>query len=120
MSYSFLCRSFFKKDNIIKIRITHLGKQTNGTRANKGNFVCLETDASNNNTSSTAPLISYTEFYNSTLDHIDLMKEYLTWQSPDQPGQFSYCQYPFILSIAAKRFILTKVIISTVMVNASA
>ncbi|KAI9562370.1 hypothetical protein GHT06_013335 [Daphnia sinensis] len=65
-------------------------------------------NASNNNTSSTAPLISYTEFYNSTLDHIDLMKEYLTWQSPDQPGQFSYCQYPFILSIAAKRFILTK------------
>lgn len=55
------------------------------------------------------PLVSYTEFYNSTLDHIDLMKEYLTWQSPDRPGQFSYCQYPFILSIAAKRFILTKV-----------
>ncbi|XP_046441617.1 probable E3 ubiquitin-protein ligase HECTD2 isoform X4 [Daphnia pulex] len=65
-------------------------------------------NASNNNTSGSGPLVSYTEFYNSTLDHIDLMKEYLTWQSPDRPGQFSYCQYPFILSIAAKRFILTK------------
>ena len=29
------------------------------------------------------PIVSYIEFYNSTLDHIDLMKEYLTWQSPD-------------------------------------
>ena len=27
---------------------------------------------------------------------------------PDRPGQFSYCQYPFILSIVAKRNILTK------------
>ena len=66
-----------------------------------------EADASNN--LNNAPLVSYTEFYNSTLDHIDLMKEYLTWQSPDRPGQFSYCQYPFIMSIAAKRFVLTKV-----------
>lgn len=65
------------------------------------------TDASNN--SAVTPLVSYTEFYNSTLDHIDLMKEYLTWQSPERPGQFSYCQYPFVLSIAAKRFVLTKV-----------
>ena len=30
-------------------------------------------------------------------------------QNPDKPGQFSYCQYPFILSIVAKRHILTKV-----------
>jgi hypothetical protein len=28
--------------------------------------------------------------------------------NPDKPGQFSYCQYPFILSIVAKRNILTK------------
>ncbi|XP_036023401.1 probable E3 ubiquitin-protein ligase HECTD2 isoform X3 [Onychomys torridus] len=27
------------------------------------------------------PLIPYTDFYNSTLDHIDLMEEYHTWQS---------------------------------------
>lgn len=59
--------------------------------------------------SSSPPLVLYTEFYNSTLDHIDLMKEYLTWQQPERPGQFSFCQYPFILSIAAKRYILTKV-----------
>ena len=29
-------------------------------------------------------------------------------QKLDAPGQFSYCQYPFILSIVAKRHILTK------------
>ena len=58
---------------------------------------------------------------------MDLMAEYFTWQNPDRPGQFSYCQvsiiklyqkcvlientllqYPFILSIVAKRHILTK------------
>lgn len=67
----------------------------------------FQKDASNNMAAS--PMVAYTEFYNSTLDHIDLMKEYLTWQSPERPGQFSFCQYPFILSIAAKRYILTKV-----------
>ena len=70
---------------------------------------CSCADASNNTVNSSPPLVLYTEFYNSTLDHIDLMKEYLTWQQPERPGQFSFCQYPFILSIAAKRFILTKV-----------
>ena len=33
------------------------------------------------------------------------------FQNPDKPGQFSYCQYPFILSIVAKRHILTKVMV---------
>ena len=40
---------------------------------------------------------------------LTLFQEYYTWQNPDKPGQFSYCQYPFILSIVAKRHILTKV-----------
>ena len=65
-------------------------------------------DAANN--SSTPPLLDYTEFYNSALDHMDLMQDYFNWQSPQRTGQFSYCQYPFILSIVAKRIILTKVI----------
>ncbi|XP_035713374.1 probable E3 ubiquitin-protein ligase HECTD2 isoform X1 [Folsomia candida] len=53
-------------------------------------------------------LLHYSEFYNSALDHVDLMQEYWRWQSPERPGQFSYCQYPFMLSIVAKRIILTK------------
>ena len=73
-----------------------------------------------------ANIVDYTDFYNVSLDHMDLMAEYYTWQNPERPGQFSYCQvcltkcyceqnlsiylfqYPFILSIVAKRHILTK------------
>jgi hypothetical protein len=69
--------------------------------------IYFSSDAANN--SSTPPLLDYTEFYNSALDHMDLMQDYFNWQSPQHPGQFSYCQYPFILSIVAKRIILTKV-----------
>ncbi|RZF44954.1 hypothetical protein LSTR_LSTR001915 [Laodelphax striatellus] len=67
-----------------------------------GRFV----DAANN--TSSPPLLDYTEFYNSALDHMDLMQDYFNWQNPQRPGQFAYCQYPFILSIVAKRIILTK------------
>ena len=28
------------------------------------------------------PLVAHFEFYNSTLDHIDLMAEFYAWQSP--------------------------------------
>eukprot|EP00095_Tigriopus_kingsejongensis_P012673 maker-scaffold22_size673200-snap-gene-2.20 protein:Tk12673 transcript:maker-scaffold22_size673200-snap-gene-2.20-mRNA-1 annotation:"e3 ubiquitin-protein ligase hectd2" len=52
--------------------------------------------------------VDYTEFYNMSLDHMDLMQEYYTWQNPERANQFSYCQYPFILSIVAKQHILTK------------
>ncbi|XP_072158067.1 probable E3 ubiquitin-protein ligase HECTD2, partial [Bemisia tabaci] len=54
------------------------------------------------------PMLDYTEFYNSALDHIDLMQDYYNWQSTHNNKQFAYCQYPFILSIVAKRVILTK------------
>ncbi|XP_054709612.1 probable E3 ubiquitin-protein ligase HECTD2 [Uloborus diversus] len=53
-------------------------------------------------------LISYTEFYNSALDHINLMAEYYRWQNPNKHHKFSYCQYPFILSIVAKKMILQR------------
>ena len=65
------------------------------------------TDASN--VAARPPLVHYTEFYNHTLDHMELMVEYRRWQNPDRFDTFSYCQYPFVLSIVAKRFILTKV-----------
>ena len=65
------------------------------------------TDAANN--AASPALIPYTEFYNHALDHVDLMQEYANWQTPDRPDRFSYCQYPFTLSIVAKRSILTKV-----------
>ncbi|KAH0521434.1 putative E3 ubiquitin-protein ligase HECTD2 [Microtus ochrogaster] len=55
------------------------------------------------------PLIPYTDFYNSTLDHIDLMEEYHTWQSfGNSHSRFSFCQYPFVISITAKKIIIQR------------
>lgn len=53
-------------------------------------------------------IVQYSEFYNPTLDHLDLMAEYYTWQNPSSCAGFSFCQYPFILSINAKRNILQR------------
>ncbi|XP_026526564.1 probable E3 ubiquitin-protein ligase HECTD2 [Notechis scutatus] len=53
-------------------------------------------------------LIPYTDFYNSTLDHIDLMEDYHNWQCYGNSHRFSFCQYPFIISIAAKKVIIQK------------
>ncbi|NXW29518.1 HECD2 ligase, partial [Phaetusa simplex] len=53
-------------------------------------------------------IISYTDFYNSTLDHIDLMEEYHNWQCYGNSHRFSFCQYPFIISIAAKKVIIQR------------
>ncbi|XP_032229698.2 probable E3 ubiquitin-protein ligase HECTD2 isoform X2 [Nematostella vectensis] len=56
-----------------------------------------------------APLVLHTYFYNHSLDHIDLMAEYYSWQNPGaNSGKFSFCQYPFILSLGAKRYIMQK------------
>ncbi|XP_042312596.1 probable E3 ubiquitin-protein ligase HECTD2 isoform X4 [Sceloporus undulatus] len=54
------------------------------------------------------PVIPYTDFYNSTLDHIDLMEEYHNWQCYGNSHRFSFCQYPFIISIAAKKIIIQR------------
>lgn len=53
-------------------------------------------------------LVSFVDFYNVTLDNLDLMQEYAAWQDPTSAGGFSFCQYPFILSISAKRSILQR------------
>ncbi|XP_052227166.1 probable E3 ubiquitin-protein ligase HECTD2 isoform X2 [Dreissena polymorpha] len=53
-------------------------------------------------------LVSHIEFYNNALDNLDLMNEYTAWQDPNSQGGFSFCQYPFILSITAKRTILQR------------
>ncbi|KAF4519049.1 hypothetical protein B566_EDAN001635 [Ephemera danica] len=51
-------------------------------------------------------LLHFSELYNMALDHVDLLREYYVWQS--SPQRFSFCQFPFMLSLAAKRYILTK------------
>ncbi|KAL5021403.1 hypothetical protein ScPMuIL_000558 [Solemya velum] len=57
---------------------------------------------------SSPAIVMYTDFYNSTLDRLDLMAEYYAWQNPSSHAGFSFCQYPFIMSISAKRTILQR------------
>lgn len=62
----------------------------------------------------TAPLISQNKrssmilplnyFYNTLLDFSDLVSDFEAWES--RTARFSFCQYPFFLSIAAKSRIL--------------
>nr|XP_034994050.1 probable E3 ubiquitin-protein ligase HECTD2 isoform X1 [Zootoca vivipara] len=60
------------------------------------------------NTLANPSIVPYMDFYNSTLDHIDLMEEYHNWQCYGNSQRFSFCQYPFIISIAAKKVIIQK------------
>ena len=56
---------------------------------------------------SSSLFISYQEFYIKQLNTLDLYKDYLKWQKiGNTEFGFSFCQYPFILSIEAKRKML--------------
>ncbi|KAL7795231.1 hypothetical protein V8C37DRAFT_47878 [Trichoderma ceciliae] len=44
------------------------------------------------------------DFYNSMVDYADLVDEFESWES--KKSKFSFCQYPFLLSIWAKTHIL--------------
>ncbi|KAF6035865.1 HECTD2 [Bugula neritina] len=54
------------------------------------------------------PKILHTDFYNEILDNVDLLQEYKNWQNPEYQGGFSFCQYPFLITISGKRTILQK------------
>lgn len=55
------------------------------------------------------PKVHYTEFYNHTLDYLDLIAEFVGWQTNSPASfRFSFCHYPFVLSILAKRSIIQK------------
>ncbi|XP_019715893.1 probable E3 ubiquitin-protein ligase HECTD2 [Hippocampus comes] len=60
------------------------------------------------NSVSSPPIMPFTDFYNITLEHIDFMEEYRTWQSYGNSSRFSFCQFPFILSTAVKKAIIQK------------
>lgn len=58
-------------------------------------------------TTSSSLFISYQEFYIKQLNALDLYKDYLKWQKLGNTDfGFSFCQYPFVLSIEAKRKML--------------
>ena len=45
-------------------------------------------------------IVETSTFYNSLLDHADLITDFETWET--RTGKFSFCQYPMFLSIWAK------------------
>jgi E3 ubiquitin-protein ligase HECTD2 len=45
-----------------------------------------------------------TDFYNSMVDYADLVADFESWES--KKGKFSFCQYPFLMSIWAKTQVL--------------
>lgn len=49
-------------------------------------------------------LLPVSDFYNSLLDYQDVIADFKTWES--KKGKFSFCQYPFFLSMGAKMKIL--------------
>ncbi|XP_034754357.1 probable E3 ubiquitin-protein ligase HECTD2 [Etheostoma cragini] len=66
----------------------------------------LSSDAANS--VSSTPIMPFTDFYNITLEHIDFMEEYRTWQNYGNSTRFSFCQFPFILSTVVKKAIIQK------------
>ncbi|KAF4776165.1 HECT-domain-containing protein [Colletotrichum scovillei] len=49
-------------------------------------------------------IIPTSDFYNTMIDYTDLVAEFEAWES--KRGKFSFCQYPFLLSMWAKSQIL--------------
>ncbi|KAF5894153.1 putative E3 ubiquitin-protein ligase HECTD2, partial [Clarias magur] len=60
------------------------------------------------NSISPSPIIPFSDFYNLTLDHIDFMEDYQTWQAHGNSNRFTFCQYPFILSTVVKKAIIQR------------
>ncbi|XP_028324312.1 probable E3 ubiquitin-protein ligase HECTD2 isoform X2 [Gouania willdenowi] len=60
------------------------------------------------NSVSSPPIMPFTDFYNITLEHMDFMEEYRTWQNYGNSSRFSFCQFPFILSAVVKKAIIQK------------
>ncbi|KAJ2958616.1 hypothetical protein NQZ79_g5793 [Umbelopsis isabellina] len=53
---------------------------------------------------STSPKIPLSAFYNTMVDYVNLMADFESWQS--RSGKFSFCQYPFMISMGAKMEIM--------------
>ncbi|XP_035982130.1 probable E3 ubiquitin-protein ligase HECTD2 isoform X3 [Fundulus heteroclitus] len=60
------------------------------------------------NSISSPPIMPFTDFYNITLEHVDFMEDYRTWQNHGNSNRFSFCQFPFILSTVVKKAIIQK------------
>ncbi|KAJ3408711.1 putative E3 ubiquitin-protein ligase, partial [Chytridiales sp. JEL 0842] len=45
------------------------------------------------------------DFYNTVVDYVDLIEDYRKWQE-ERSGSFSFCQYPFLVSLGGKMQIM--------------
>ncbi|KAI8811808.1 hypothetical protein BJ742DRAFT_795586 [Cladochytrium replicatum] len=45
------------------------------------------------------------DFYNTVVDYYDLITDYMRWQE-EMSGSFSFCQYPFLISLGGKMQIM--------------
>ncbi|TPX39895.1 hypothetical protein SeLEV6574_g06933 [Synchytrium endobioticum] len=52
-----------------------------------------------------APKLVISDFYNTVVDYVDLIRDYLKWQE-EKSGAFSFCQYPFLVSLGGKMTIV--------------
>ncbi|KAJ5697328.1 hypothetical protein N7488_011012 [Penicillium malachiteum] len=62
------------------------------------------TESGNNSERDQEYMVPISSFYNTLLDYSDLVTDFETWES--KSSKFSFCQYPFFLSIWAKIHIL--------------
>lgn len=66
--------------------------------------VNVATGSTRNYGHSGGQLLPTTDFYNSMIDYADLVGDFESWES--KRSKFSFCQYPFLMSIWAKTHIL--------------
>lgn len=62
------------------------------------------TGSSRDTVHSHGQVLPTSDFYNSMIDYTDLIADFENWEA--RRGKFSFCQYPFLLSIWAKNHIL--------------
>jgi len=51
-------------------------------------------------------LISFREFYNNSINQIDLLKEFDQWKFSTSSSEFNYCQYPCAFTLISKQRII--------------
>lgn len=51
-------------------------------------------------------LISFREFYNDSINQVDLLKEFDIWKLSSSPFDFNFCQFPCALSLVSKQRII--------------
>lgn len=75
--------------------LTHASSQANGASGNSAQHGGLQ---------ARRQILPTSDFYEPLIDIADFVVDFETWET--KPGTFSFCQYPFLLSIAAKTDVL--------------